>query len=138
MIKLKKVSCERVSSKARLVISNLLPVVSEQSNNLLMRQLVSRVIDGPEISMTWVEIAGKHKPLKTDSSTRVYYILEGEFVFDCGEMERMYASAGDVVIIYKSCLYSFEGEGKYLVINGPAFQEGDDIYLQESNGRGAK
>lgn len=127
-----------MSSKARLVKSNLLPVVSEQNNDLVLRKLVSRAVDGPEISMTWVEIAGKHNPLRTDSSTRVYYILEGEFIFDCEDSEQMCASAGDVVVIYKSCLYGFEGKGKYLVINGPAFQEGDDIYVQESHGRGAE
>lgn len=118
-----------MSSKARLVRLNAIPVVSEQSNDLVMRQLVSRVVDGPEISITWVDIAGKHMPLKTDSSTRVYYVLEGEFVFHCEELEPMLASAGDVVIIYKSSWYSFEGKGKYLVINGPAFQEGDDNYV---------
>jgi mannose-6-phosphate isomerase-like protein (cupin superfamily) len=125
-----------VKSKARLVKSNLLPVISEPNNDLVLRQLVSRAVDGPEISITWVDIAGQHNPLKTDSSTRIYYILEGDFVFDCEKMESMSASAGDVVVIYKSCLYSFKGSGKYLVINSPAFQEGDDIYIQENHGGG--
>jgi mannose-6-phosphate isomerase-like protein (cupin superfamily) len=120
-----------VSSKARLVRSNAIPVVSEPSNDLVMRQLVSGIVDGPEISITWIDIAGKHRPLKSDSSTRVYYVLEGEFVFNCEDSEPILAAAGDVVIIYKSTWYSFEGKGKYLVINTPAFQEGDDIYDQD-------
>ena len=127
-----------MNGNARLVRSNLLPVVSEHTNDLEMRQLVSREFDGPDISMTWVEIAGEHKPLKTDSSTRVYYILEGDFVFDCQGTELMNATAGDVVIIYKSCIYSFVGKGRYLVMNGPAFQDGDDIYVEERHGRGAE
>lgn len=125
-----------MSNKARLVTSSLIPVVSEQSNNLVFRQMVNRLVDGPEISLTWIEIAGKHRPLKTDSSTRVYYLLEGELVFYCEDEDPMLASAGDVVVIYKSSWYSFEGTGKYLVINGPAFQEGDDIYAQENQGKG--
>jgi len=137
-MKIEKASIESVSIKARLVKSNALPVVSEQSNDLVMRQLVSRAVDGSDISMTWVEISGVHNRLKTDSSTRVYYILEGEFIFDCEDTEPMSASAGDVVVIYKSCFYGFQGSGKYLVINGPAFQEGDDIYVQESQSGGAE
>lgn len=125
-----------MSNKARLVTSSLIPVVSEQSNNLVFRQMVSRLVDGPDISLTWIDIAGKHRPLKTDSSTRVYYILEGELIFYCEDEDPMRASAGDVVIIYKSSWYSFEGKGKYLVMNGPAFQEGDDIYAPENHGKG--
>ena len=125
-----------MSKKARLVTSNLIPATSEQSNDLVFRQLVSQVVDGPEISLTWIDIAGKHRPLKTDSSTRVYYVLEGELVFYCEDVDPMLASAGDVVVIYKSSWYSFEGKGKYLVINGPAFQEGDDIYAQENHDKG--
>ncbi len=127
-----------MKNNARLVRSDLLSVISEESNDLVMRQLVSRKVDGPEISMTWVAMDGEHRPLKTDASMRVYYILEGDFTFDCNNTDLISAAQGDVVIIYKSCVYSFAGKGKYLVMNGPAFQDGDDIYIEKRKVGGAE
>ena len=116
---------------ARLIRSNSLDSSPEISNNLVMRQLVKSEKDGPDLSVTWVAIDGNHRSLKTDASTRVYYILEGEFQFSFDDSPNMTATDGDVVVIYKSSVYGFTGTGKYLVINGPAFREGDDVYVEE-------
>ncbi|MCX6430187.1 MAG: hypothetical protein NTX12_04325 [Actinobacteria bacterium] len=96
-----------------------------------MRQLVKGEKDGPDLSVTWVAIEGIHGRLKTDASTRVYYILEGDFQFSFDDSSTMTATDGDVVVIYRSSVYGFTGIGKYLVINGPAFREGDDVYVEE-------
>ncbi len=104
-------------------------LVHEESNDLSFRQLVSTKNHGLDLSLTWVEIDGKHRRLMTNKSTRVYYILEGIFTFHVVSEAEICASAGDVVVIGRSKAYDFFGKGKYLVINGPAFQEGDDIYL---------
>ena len=104
-------------------------LLREESNNLNFRQLVTSKNHGLDLSVTWVEINGAHRRLVTYKSTRVYYLLEGSFTFYINSDEQTLANAGDVVIIPRSCPYYFLGSGKYLVINGPAFQENDDTYL---------
>jgi len=37
--------------------------------------------------------------------------------------------AGDVLTLKEGCEYSLKGTAKYLVINTPAFKDGDDTYL---------
>lgn len=114
--------------RARLVNRTMAQEVLESSNHLSYQKLVYAEFDGPDLSITSVDISGEHRPLRTDASTRVYYILSGDFIFTIeGEMP-ISASDGDAVIIYRSSAYGFVGSGKYLVINGPAFQEGDDQY----------
>lgn len=120
-----------MSPVARLIRSNSLDSSPEVSNNLVMRRLVKRENDGQDLSLTWVSIEGNHRSLKTDASTRVYYILEGDFEFSFEDSSSMTATEGDVIVIYKSSIYGFTGTGKYLVINGPAFDEGDDVYVEE-------
>ena len=38
------------------------------------------------------------------------------------------ARAGDAVTIERGTPYAFEGELTYLVVNGPGFVDGDDVY----------
>lgn len=114
--------------RARFVNGSTVQEVLEGANHLTYRKLVYAEIDGLDLSVTSVEISGEHRPLKTDASTRVYYILSGDFVFSIEGEEPISANIGDVVVIYRSSAYGFVGTGKYLVINGPAFQEGDDQY----------
>lgn len=115
--------------RVRFVDSSVVNEVHERSNHLTYRKLVHADIDGRDLSVTSVEIAGEHRRLKTDASTRVYYILSGDFVFTIRDEEPINASDNDVVVIYRSSEYGFVGTGKYLVLNGPAFQEGDDQYV---------
>lgn len=115
--------------RARLVDRTATQEVLEISNNLTYRKLIHAEVDGVDVSVTSVSISGKHRSLKTDASTRVYYILSGNFVFSIEGEEPISAGAGDAVVVYRSVFYGFVGTGEYLVINGPAFQEGDDQYL---------
>jgi mannose-6-phosphate isomerase-like protein (cupin superfamily) len=99
----------------------------EPDNHLKYKQLLTSKSHGPDISVTLVEIDGKHLELRTDSSSRVYVIYEGEFTFTI-EGSTFSAKKGDVLRIARGETYSFQGAGRYLVINSPAFKSGDDIY----------
>jgi len=100
---------------------------SEPENHLRYKQLLTSKSHGPDISVTLVEIDGEHLELRTDSSSRVYVIYEGEFSFDI-EGSTFNAKKDDVIRIARGEAYSFRGTGRYLVINGPAFESGDDVY----------
>jgi hypothetical protein len=109
--------------------------VIETENSLRFLPLLSHGTDGPDLSVTLVEIDGAHKELRTLNSSRLYVILEGSFHFSISSSEGsskepllIGASAGESLIIKRGDWYSLKGVGKYLVINGPAIQPGDDIY----------
>ncbi|MGA0866829.1 MAG: hypothetical protein ACO39X_05120 [Candidatus Nanopelagicaceae bacterium] len=99
----------------------------ETDNHIKYKQLISYLSHGPDISVTLVEIDGEHLELKSDASSRVYVILDGHFTFHVPG-STFPATKDDVILIKKGDIYSFSGRGKYLVINGPAFKSGDDIY----------
>jgi mannose-6-phosphate isomerase-like protein (cupin superfamily) len=101
------------------------PEINEPSNDLVMRKLVS----GDDLSVTWVRIEGTHRPLRTDASTRLYYVVEGDGWFELGEEPRFELRTGDVVVVPRGTPYSLGGTLTYLVINAPAFREGDDLYV---------
>jgi mannose-6-phosphate isomerase-like protein (cupin superfamily) len=99
----------------------------ESDNHIRYKQLITSAKHGPDISVTLVDIDGEHLELKTDASSRVYLLLEGDFIFRVAGTT-FAATRDDLVLIERGEIYSFSGKGKYLVINGPAFQPGDDIY----------
>ena len=99
--------------------------IDEPSNDLVMRPLVA----GGDVSMTWVRIDGTHRRLRTDSSTRVYYVVDGAGWFELGDEPRFDIRTGDVVLVPRGTPYALGGELTYLVINGPAFRPGDDEYV---------
>jgi mannose-6-phosphate isomerase-like protein (cupin superfamily) len=101
----------------------------ESANAVVMRALVPAVASGGDLSVTWVQLRGHHRRLRTRRSARVYYVLTGSARFVVGEDERFEARGGDVVVISRDTPYEFEGEMTYLVINGPGYVAGDDEYL---------
>jgi mannose-6-phosphate isomerase-like protein (cupin superfamily) len=102
--------------------------VSAPLDSVVMRRLVTAA-HGAETSVTWVRLAGPHRRLRTDRSVRVYYVIEGSADFVLGEEPAVEARAGDVVVVPRGVPYEFEGHMTYLVINAPAFVDGDDVYL---------
>jgi len=102
-----------------------IPEIAEPSNDLVMRKLVS----GGDLSVTWVRIDGTHRRLRTDASTRLYYVVDGDGWFEFGEEPRLELQSGDVVVVPRGTPYALGGALTYLVINGPAFREGDDVYV---------
>jgi mannose-6-phosphate isomerase-like protein (cupin superfamily) len=104
------------------------PEVLEPENNVVARPLVSGGAHGPDISVTWIRLSGRHRRLRTDRSTRVYYVLEGSASFRLGDAEEVVVESGDTLVVPRGTPYEFAGEMTYLVMNGPAFVEGDDVY----------
>lgn len=82
----------------------------------------------PDVSVTHVRLNGRHRPLRTHRSTRVYYVLEGSAEFGVGDEAPVRAEAGDLVVVPRGERYWLAGDLAYLVINTPAYVEGDDVY----------
>jgi mannose-6-phosphate isomerase-like protein (cupin superfamily) len=112
-----------------LIRSADVPEIDEPSNDLVMRRLVDAATGGGDLSVTWVRISGSHRPLRTDASTRLYYVLDGGGWFSLGDDPRFDIAAGDTVVVPRGTAYALGGELTYLVVNGPAFREGDDVYV---------
>jgi mannose-6-phosphate isomerase-like protein (cupin superfamily) len=105
-------------------------VVAEPANDVHLQALVTAAAYGPDVSVTWVQIAGRHRRLRTDRSTRVYAVLTGALRFQLGTDPELAATAGDVIVVPQAVPYELAGTGSYLVINAPAFVDGDDVYLE--------
>lgn len=103
------------------------PEIAAPDDDLVMRGLL-RAEDGAGLSLTHVRLDGAHRPLRTNRSARIYYVLDGSAHFRLGDAEPVLAGAGDVVVVPRGELYSLEGELTYLVLNAPAYEDGDDIY----------
>lgn len=102
--------------------------VRSASDGVVMWPMV-RAEDQAGLSVTVVEIQGTHRPLSTARSVRIYYIESGEGTFQVGDDPPCQVTRGDVVVIERGVRYSFTGQGmRYLVLNVPAFCEGDDVY----------
>lgn len=56
-------------------------------------------------------------------------MVEGAGWFELGEEPRVEIRTGDVVVVPRNTPYALRGALTYLVINGPAFREGDDLYV---------
>lgn len=79
--------------------------------------------------MTWVRLDGTHQRLKSGDTVRVYYVLSGHFDFFFDEDPTLTAAQGHTVVMDAGTTYGLTGTGEYLVINAPAFSEGDDQYV---------
>ena len=95
-----------------------------------MKKVVEREQHSDAISVTWVRIWGHHKKMVCDDSDRVYYIIEGQGEFQVGEDPPGRVATGDFVFIPGGVPYVFDGDMKYLVMNGPAFLPGSDRELE--------
>ncbi|MEO7350192.1 MAG: cupin domain-containing protein [Terrimesophilobacter sp.] len=105
------------------------PVVEEPDNNLAMRALVSGADSGGDVSVTWVQLAGRHRRLRTARSTRTYAVLAGTVEVQVGDDPPQVVEAGQLVVVPRGVPYELSGFGTYLVVNAPAFMSGDDSYL---------
>jgi len=104
------------------------PEIAGPLDAVVMRPLVRAAVHGGDLSLTWVRLDGRHRRLRTDRSTRVYYVLEGEATFIVGDAPEFRAGEDDTVVVPAGTPYEFWGEMTYLVVNGPAFVDGDDVY----------
>lgn len=104
-------------------------LLAEPQNDLVGRALVGRMNGSEDASVTWIRLDGHHRRLRSGKTTRIYYVLSGSFVFDVEPDCRISAGRDHTVVLDPSTAYSLSGTGEYLVINAPAFTEGDDQYL---------
>ena len=65
--------------------------------------------------------AGKPLVIRPKNAERLVFEIDGETGINM--------KPGDVLTLQKNCEYSLKGSAKYLVINTPAFKDGDDTYL---------
>jgi mannose-6-phosphate isomerase-like protein (cupin superfamily) len=105
--------------------------MSQPDNELLLRALVGAADSDGDISVSWVQLSGRHRRLRTTRSTRVYLVLTGAVTMRLGGDAPRLLEAGQLVVISASTPYELSGVGTYLVINSPAFQPGDDEYLDD-------
>ena len=106
-----------------------LDLIAEPQNDLVLRTLVSASPTGSEVSVTWVQLDGRHRRLRSVRTTRIYYVLEGSFDFEINSEKTVSVGKADLVILKSGTEYALSGTGAYLVINAPAYQDGDDVYL---------
>lgn len=106
------------------------PEVDAPEDDLTMRALLTAA-DAAGLSLTEVRLRGAHRPLRSLSSPRVYYIVSGSARFRIGDTEGIEALPGDVVVIPQGEVYALEGDLTYLVLNAPPYREGDDLYVED-------
>jgi mannose-6-phosphate isomerase-like protein (cupin superfamily) len=114
---------------ARVVAIADAPVRAEPDNDLLLRQLVTAAASGGDVSVTWVQLAGRHRRLRTARSSRVYVVLTGSVTMQLADEDPEQVDAGRLLVVPRGVPYELSGTGTYLVINSPAFADGDDDYL---------
>jgi mannose-6-phosphate isomerase-like protein (cupin superfamily) len=105
--------------------------VSQPDNELLLRAWVGATDTHGDISVTWVQLAGRHRRLRTTRSTRVYLVLTGAVTMRVGGDAAKLVEAEQLLVVPPGAAYELSGFGTYLVMNAPAFQPGDDEYLED-------
>jgi hypothetical protein len=102
-------------------------LIAEPGNHLSLATLLRGAECDGDLSITWVAIDGRHQRLRTSRSTRVYAVI------DCADGAPAILGPGEIAAIPRGMSYALEGTATYLVINGPAFADGDDEYLDASD-----
>jgi len=115
---------------AQLTRSKLMTPIDEPSNSALVFPLGRLDRDGASISVTQVEIDGRHRTLASRRAPRSYYVVSGSVHFTLDGGEPLLLGANDLLVIPRGCRYSLEGRATYLVINSPAFEPDDDVYFE--------
>lgn len=106
------------------------PLESQPERALVLRRVVNAEMQSSAISVTWVSIAGHHDRIVNHESDRAYYVIDGAGRFQIGDGAPIESvAAGNFVFIPRGMPYEFEGEMRYLVMNGPAFRAGSDAVL---------
>ena len=109
------------------------PVIDEPSNAAVVRPLAGAAEGTSSVSVTWVSIDGRHRELASSRSARLYYVLSGALSFRLDGHGPTAVHEGELLVIPRGCPYYLEGCATYLVLNTPAFEEGDDVYTDGEN-----
>jgi mannose-6-phosphate isomerase-like protein (cupin superfamily) len=105
------------------------PDILQPPRPLRMKKVINQSLS-EHISLTWVNIWGRHEKVVCDRSDRVYYIISGSAEFQVGDDASERVGPGDVVFIPRGVPYVFEGHMTYVVMNGPGFVEGSDRVVE--------
>jgi mannose-6-phosphate isomerase-like protein (cupin superfamily) len=108
-------------------------LIAEPGNHLSLATLLRGAECDGDLSITWVAIDGRHQRLRTSRSTRVYAVIDGSLSIECADGAPAILGPGEIAAIPRGMSYALEGTATYLVINGPAFADGDDEYLDASD-----
>jgi mannose-6-phosphate isomerase-like protein (cupin superfamily) len=107
-----------------------LPETPQEPRPLALKRVINIDEHTHEISVTWVRLWGHHDRVVNELSDRVYYIIDGTARFQVGDGVPVESvSAGDFVFIPRNVPYEFEGNMRYIVMNGPAYRTDSDIVL---------
>jgi mannose-6-phosphate isomerase-like protein (cupin superfamily) len=105
-----------------------IPETLQEPRPLALKRVVNIDAHTDQISVTWARLWGYHDRVLNQISDRVYYIIEGSARFQVGDGTPVETvKAGDFVFIPRDVAYEFEGEMRYLVMNGPAYRTASDI-----------
>jgi mannose-6-phosphate isomerase-like protein (cupin superfamily) len=110
-----------------IIRPNDLPETPQDPRPLVLKRVINIDDHTPDISVTWVRIWGHHDRVVNDISDRVYYIIDGAGRFQVGDgapIEQV--QGGDFVFIPKGVPYEFDGDMRYVVMNGPAYRTASD------------
>jgi hypothetical protein len=118
-----------MSDKYELISNQSTPKILEPENSLELKTLLNSAKSNSAISVTEVEISGEHRRLRTNSILRTYYLVSGSLEFEVDGKTGIFLNPGDLLTLKQGCEYSLKGYAKYLVMNTPAFKDGDDTYL---------
>jgi mannose-6-phosphate isomerase-like protein (cupin superfamily) len=107
-----------------------LPETPQEPRPLALKRVINIDEHTPDISVTWVRLWGHHDRVVNEISDRVYYIIEGAARFQVGDGAPVETvTAGDFVFIPRNVPYEFEGDMRYIVMNGPAYRTDSDKVL---------
>ena len=118
-----------MSDKYEFISNQSTPKILEPENSLELKTLLNSAKSNSAISVTEVEISGEHLRLRTNSILRTYYLVSGSLEFEIDGENGIFLNPGDLLTLKQGCEYSLKGHAKYLVMNTPAFKDGDDTYL---------
>jgi mannose-6-phosphate isomerase-like protein (cupin superfamily) len=105
-------------------------IVEETENAATVRSLLRYEDCYASFSVAWVRLAGHHRRLLTRRSARCYYVLEGALTCTLADHRSECLAANELVVVPPGTPYELDGTATYLVWNVPAFQPGDDEYLE--------
>ena len=113
-----------------IIRANDLPETPQEGRPLGLKRVVNIDEHTDQISVTWARLWGHHDRVVNEISDRVYYIIEGTARFQVGDNTPIETvAAGDFVLIPQHVPYEFEGEMRYIVMNGPAYRTASDVVL---------
>lgn len=105
-----------------------IPELLEPENNLSLKKMITTHDSRGALSITWVSLHGQHRRLQHTRCFRAYVVLAGSMTLRVDGVESVSLQEGDSATVPTNTLYDVSGDCKYLVINAPGYNEGDDVY----------